>query len=158
MTGDMPDYIVQPFIGIGPVRFGMSRDDVRHAMPEQSQPFRKGTNGEHETDAFHQNGFQVFYTGATPTVEYIELSRDSGLRALYRDLDVFTTPVDEVAAFIARDATFDESYWEFPYSYIFRELQLILWRPVVPESDTDPDGRYFSTIGIGRRGYVDAPS
>ena len=151
----MPDYTVQPFVGVGPVLLGMSRDEVRRAMPEPAKPFRKGRTSQHETDAFHQNAFQVFYGGDQPTVEYIELSRGSVVRALYRDLDVFATPADEVVAHISRDSEFDGSDPEIPYSYLFRGLQLSLWRPTIPESDTDTDGRYFSTIGIGKRGYYD---
>jgi hypothetical protein len=151
----MPDYTVQPFVGVGPVRLDMTRDEVRRAMPEPSKPFRKGPTSRHETDAFHQNAFQVFYAGEPPTAEYIELSRGSVVRAFYRDLDVFATPADEVVAYISRDAAFDQTDREIPYSYIFRDLQLSLWRPTIPESDTDPDGRYFSTIGIGKRGYYD---
>jgi hypothetical protein len=151
----MPDYTVQPFIGVGPVRLGMSRDEARRVMPEPAKPFRKGRTPRYETDAFHQSAFQVFYGGDQPTVEYIELSRGSVIRALYRDLDVFSTPADEVVAFVSRDAAFDQTHRELPYSYIFRDLQLSLWRPTIPESDTDTDGRFFSTIGVGKRGYYD---
>src|SRR2546428_7197925 len=122
----MPDYTVQPFVGVGPVRLGMSRDEVRRAMPEPSKPFRKAKTSQLETDAFHQNAFQVFYDGDQPTVEYIELSRGSVVRALYRDLDVFATPADDVVAYIARDSEFDQSDQEIPYSYLFRGLQLSL--------------------------------
>ena len=154
----MLDYTIQPLIGVGPVRLGMSRDEVRRVMPEPAKPFRKARTSQHETDAFHQNSFQVFYGGDLPTVEYVELSRGSVVRALYRDLDVFATPADEVVAHIARDSQFDQSDPEIPYSYLFRGLQLSLWRPTIPESDADTDGRCFSTIGIGKRGYYDVVS
>jgi hypothetical protein len=124
-------------------------------MPEPARSFRKTPTSRHETDAFHRNSFQVFYGGDQPVVEYIELSRGSVVGALYRDLDVFATPADEVVAYISRDSAFDQSDPEIPYSYLFRDLQLSLWRPVIPESDTDSEGRYFSTIGIGKRGYYD---
>jgi hypothetical protein len=147
----MPDYTVQPFVGAGPVLLGMSRKEVRRVMPELAKPFRKAPTSRYETDAFHQNAFQVFYGGDQPEVEFIELSRGSVVRALYRDLDVFATPADEVVTYISRESEFDRSDPEIPYSYLFRELQLSLWRPTIPESDTDTDGRYFSTIGIGKR-------
>jgi len=151
----MPDYTIQPFVGVGPIRLGMPRDEVLRAMPEPSEPFRKTSTSRHLTDAFHQNAFQVFYSVERPTVEFIELSRGSVIRALYEGIDVFATPADEVVAHISRGSEFDQSDPEVPYSYLFRGLQLSLWRPTVPESDTDTDGRYFSTIGIGVRGYYD---
>ena len=149
----MRDYNVEPFVGVGPVHLGMLRDTVHHAMQESPKPFRKGFSVAPLTDAFHQSAFQVFYESDQPIVEYIELSRDADFRAFYQGLDVFATPADEVAAFISRDASYDERGREFPYSYIFRQLQLSLWRPVLP--DDDDSGRFFSTIGVGRRGYYD---
>lgn len=137
------------------MRLGMSRDEVRQVMSEAAKPFRKSPTSRHETDAFHEGAFQVFYDGDQPMVEYIELSRGSAVRALYRDLDVFATPADEVVAYISRESEFDQNDPEIPYSYLFRGLQLSLWRRTIPESDTDTDGRYFSTIGIGKKGYYD---
>ena len=62
----------------------------RHARPRES--FHKDSNDEYETDAFHDSGFQVFYGGEGPVVEYIELSREAGFRVLYRGVDVFQRP------------------------------------------------------------------
>ena len=45
--------------------------------------FRKTPHSEHENDAFHQSAFQVFYTGESPTVEYIELSGGGELWAFF---------------------------------------------------------------------------
>ena len=149
----MKDYNVQPLVGIGPVRLGMSRDEVHYAMHAAPTPFRKDATVAPLTDAFHQSAFQVFYAGDPPIVEYIELSRDADFRALYGGLDVFATPADEIAAFISRHASYNQEGREFPYSYIFHELQLSLWRPVA--SKDDESGRFFSTIGIGRKGYYD---
>lgn len=138
------------------MRLGMSCDEVRRAMPEPEEPFRKAPNSLHETDLFHQGAFKVVYGVDVPTVEYLELSGGLAVRANYRDLDVFATPAEECVAYISRDSAFDKTDPEIPYAYLFRDLQLVLWRPTIPESDTDTDGRFFSTIGIGRRGYYDA--
>lgn len=152
------DYEVTPHVSVGPVRLGMTRDQVRNLMPGPCEPFPKERDALHETDAFHESGFQVFYGGPAPVVEYIELSRDSGFRALYRGVDVFATPADELAAHIAHDAPFDPDNGELGYSYIFPALDLSLWRPAIPDSPDDTDGREFSTIGIGIEGYYDGSS
>jgi len=151
----MSDYVVTPLVGIGPVRLGMTRETVLKAMPLPSRPFRKRKSSQHETDSFHDAGFQVFYAGEEPQVEFIELSRGTGFRALFRDLDVFAETAEELAEIISRDAPYDSQWREFPYAYIFRSLQLSLWRPVLPNSPSDLEGRFFSTIGIGREGYYD---
>jgi hypothetical protein len=131
----------------------MTRDAVLHAMRMPSRPFRKRKSSQHLTDAFHNASFQVFYAGEEPQVEYIELSRGAGLRALLHELDVFAVSADEVAEHISRQAPYDPKWPEFPYAYIFHSLQLSLWRPVLPSSPSDAEGRYFSTIGIGVKGY-----
>jgi hypothetical protein len=151
----MPDYVVTPLVGVGPVRLGMAREAVLQAMQQPPRSFRKRKTSLHLTDAFHGAGFQVFYAGEEPHVEYIELSRDTGLRALFHEVDVFTVPAEEVAETISRLAPYDPKWPEFPYAYIFRSLQLSLWRPTLPSSPSDEEGRYFSTIGIGVNGYYD---
>ena len=117
------------------------------------KPFRKGQHAQHETDAFHNSGFQVFYGGEVPVAEYIELSSKSGFDVVYRGVDVFATPADQVVAHVSRDAAFDPANRELGYSYMFPDLDLSLWRPDIPESPEDPVGREFRTIGIGVTGY-----
>jgi hypothetical protein len=131
----------------------MPRDQVRGVMPGPCEPFRKEPDSLYETDSFHGCGFQVFYGGRTPVVEYIELSPNCGFRALYRGVDVFVTPADEVVAHVVRDAPFDPDDPELGFGYIFPALDLSLWRPDLPESPEDPEGREFSTIGVGIEGY-----
>lgn len=150
------DYEVSPHVGVGPIRLGMSRSLVRSLMPGPRKSFRRASSNPHETDAFHGQGFQVFYGGAEPVVEYIELSRDSGFRALYGGMDIFETPADEVVALISSNAPFDPNDEEIGYSYIFPILDLSLWRPTVPDSPEDAEGRQFSTIGVGGKGYYGA--
>ncbi len=149
----MTDYEVVPHVGVGPVRLGMTREQVRRAMPGPCEPFRKGPFAKHETDGFHGSGFQVFYGGDEPTAEYIQLCTGQGLRAIYAGVSVFETPADTVVARISRLAPYDPSDRELGYSYIFPSLELSLWRPVKPESPTDPEGQEFWSIGIGVRGY-----
>ena len=151
----MPAVTIQPLVGVGPVRFGMSPEEVRRVLLEPPQSFRKTPTSRYKTDGFFQNAFQVFYGGDRPTVEFIELSGGSAVRPFYRDLNVLATPADEVVAFISRHAPFDTSDSEIPYSYTFCTLQLSLWRPIIPGSADDTIGRYFSTVGIGRKGYYD---
>jgi hypothetical protein len=145
----MFEYIVDPLRGIAPVLIGMSRDEVRRVMSEKPQAFRKTSASQYETDAFHGAAFQVFYAGDQPCVEYIELSRSPHLIAMFRGINVFETPAEDLVRLISQYASYDESDREIPYSYIFPSLEMSLWRPVVE----DEERRFFSTIGIGIRGY-----
>ena len=151
------DFQVVPHVGIGPVRLGMTRDEVRAVMPGQPYTFRKVPDAKHETDGYHECGFQVFYFGPIPTVEYIELCRDSGFRAFYRGVDVFETAADVMVSHVCRDADYDPDDPELGCCYVFPNLELSLWRPFEPDSPDAPDGWTFSTIGVGVRGYYSNP-
>lgn len=107
----------------------------------------------HETDAWREAGFQVYYSGDPPVVEYIELSGRHDHQVLYHGVSVFETDADLLVSHISRDAPFDPDDGELGYSYIFPALQLSLWRPVLPQSPDDTQGRKFKTIGVGRKGY-----
>lgn len=150
-------YEVIPHVGVGPVKLGMTRQDVRTVMPGPCESFLKA--GEILVDAFHDCGFQVFYAeGETgPTAEFIELSARFDFRAIYRGIDIFATPADQVLAHVSVDAPFDPDDPEFGYSYIFHDLDLALWRPVIQSAPDEPEGREFSTIGVGIADYFRGP-
>lgn len=150
----MTVYEVVPHVGAGPVRLGMSREEVRRSMPGPCTPFRKAPGDAYEVDAFHGTGFQVFYGGESPVVEYVELSRDSGFVASCCGVDVFAATVDEVVALVSGLAPFDLERPESGHSYVFPWNDLSLWRPTQPHgSPEDEGGPRFSTIGVGVPGY-----
>jgi hypothetical protein len=146
-------YEVIPHVGVGPVRLGMSREEVRRLMPGEPSCFRTWPYTGPEADTWHDGGFQVHYAGEPPAVAYILLCRGLGVRALYRGLSVFDADAAEVVRLLSREASFDDRDPELGYTYVFPALELSVWRPVVPGPPGDEDGRHFSSIGIGVRGY-----
>ena len=149
----MKVYIIEPQVGVAPVRLGMTRDQVRQAMPEPSKSFLKTPDSEHETDAFDQSAFQVFYKGEPPLVEFIELSRCPHFRVFFEKLSIFDTPADHVLETLVRRYDYDSENLKTPCNVIFHELQMTLWRPHIPSSPDEEEGRYFATVGIGTSGY-----
>jgi len=145
----MIEYEVVPHIGVGPVRLGMTHDEVIKAMGRQPDI----VNGKITVGCYHRCAFQVDYSTGQHIAEYIEISDWPDFIARFDGIDVFHTPAKELVAHIASKTPYDDTDWELGYSYIFREYDLGLWRPVIPESDEDPDGRYFSTIGVGIKDY-----
>ena len=139
-------YEIFPLTGVGSVNFGMHRNEVQTVMPEISVPFRKTRLSKVETDAYHEAGFQVFYNTDTLCVEYIELSRGCTFKAELYGIDPFEKEAGELIEFLSEIDTFDESNPELGYSYIFPTIELSIWRPVTNQ-------KYFSTLGIGRKGY-----
>ena len=125
-------------------------------MSEDPSVFRKTPDSKWEVDAFHGGAFQVFYGGVVPRVVYIELSSGPDIEAEISGHGVFTTPADELVTILRDLAPFDASDPELGYSYVFPDLDLAVWRPVVPEDAEDEGGRYFSTIGVGVAGYFGA--
>jgi hypothetical protein len=146
---------VGPLLGVGPARLGAHRDELRAAMKAVPNPIRKGDSA-WETDAFFESAFQVFYAGDEPRVEFIELHQDDDIRPFIDGIDVFATPAAELVMRLDQKSRYDRGTDE--YCYIFHDWELALWRPVVPADPDDEDGRYFSTIAIGVRGYFDGRS
>lgn len=143
-------YDVVPHRGVGPVQLGMAREAVRACMAGAPRVFHKGRDGP-EVDGWHENGFQVFY-GKDDTVEFVELSRDAVDARLF-GLAVFETDVAELVRSLEERCAFDASDADYPYCYLFPELDLSLRRRFLPEHPADPEGRVFDTVGVGIRGY-----
>ena len=144
----MKTFHVVPHVGVEPVRLGMTRDESRAAMGAQSLPSALRS----EKDLYYDNAFQVFFD-SEDRVEYIELSKNSIFTAFYKGINVHETEGDALVDIVEKDADFDENNPELGYSFIFPTLELSVWRPTVPEDENDEEGRFFSTIGIGTKGY-----
>jgi hypothetical protein len=147
------NYEVIPLKKIGPVFLGMLRKDVRSTLGIQPYVFRKGADSSSLSEAYHESCFQVFYD-EDDRVEYIEVSSGgAAFVTVYGGKDVFETRASDLVDLVSKEAPFDSEHPELGYSYIFPRLELSLWRPAMPEDEQDPEGQYFSTIGIGKRGY-----
>lgn len=149
----MLEYDVIPHVGAGPVRLGMHRDEVRRVMASPVREVDKSPGSGYLVDAFHESGFQVFYAGAEPVVDFIELWNDPAYRVVCRGVPVFELAAVQVVEMIAREHPFDPDDPELGITYRFPSLDLAFWRPYASEDDDDPEGRGFSTVAIGRRGY-----
>lgn len=132
----------------------MTSDQVRTAVSGDPFIFRK-TPDSGEVYAYQGNAFQVFFSTAQ-SVEFIELSRSEHFSVSYQGIDLLGTPAKQVIEQMAQWATYDRDAPGQGYTYTFPTLELAFWRPVRPGRYTMGDGRYFSTVGIGRPGYYSA--
>src|SRR5262245_59677654 len=137
MVFSMQVYEIVPHVGIGPVRLGASREEVRAAIGSAPFIWRRFNVDENH---WHQSSLQVHYEGQSQTVESIEVARSDEFVAVYKGIDVHRTTADELVAHVSRDTPFDDSDRELGYSYLFPAIELSLWRAVMPESTDDPDG------------------
>ena len=156
-------FSVEPLVGIGPVRLGMSRQETRNALDVPVLSFKKGPSSAPPVDAFLENTFQVFYDKDN-RVEFIELSRGGPFTVLFQGISVFETTADELLEAVSPDADYDKNRPEQGYSFIFPKAELSLWRQSLPEDEEDDEqdvdgeeyekpGTYFDTIGVGTSGY-----
>jgi hypothetical protein len=146
----MKVFEVEPLEGVGEVKLGMKRTEVRKIMQDTPQT----TGSREQVESYLGGGFQVFYA-KDETVEFIELLRDSGFAAQAKGVNVFETPATDVLTAITHHSEYNPDDPEVGYSYVFPDLELSLWRPNIPDEE-DHEGEFFSTIGIGVQGYYSA--
>lgn len=140
--------MVEPHGGVGPVRFGMSRSEVRAALPDVPVAFGR-RSGEAAVDSWHDFVLQVFYD-ADDLVEYIEIERDEAVAALLYDEPILLLPADRALAHVCRHGHDQPEPDELPYAHLFPALDLALWRPHDGEADTGG----FASLGVAREGAL----
>jgi hypothetical protein len=140
---------IVPLVGAGAIQLGMARAAVHAALGQPVSSFLKSSTSRYPTDTWFSSGFQVFYTGNEPTVEYIELSAGCGFEATCLNQPIFSTRAKTLVQRFTEHAALDTADSELGNSYVFPALEMALWRPIADE----PEGAFFSTIGVGVRGY-----
>ena len=139
---------VVPLVGVPPLRFGMSVDEVASVLGEP--------RGERDGASYYVLGSRLRADFPDGKVVFVEISWLPGAPAvIYRGVSVFDTPADELVEHISGERP-DREDFEFTDF----ELDLGLWRPMLP-SDYEPtepedeyrNGRYWMTIAIGSGGY-----
>ena len=68
------ELIIYPYQGVGQIRFGMTRAEVRSLLGEPSAIFYKGLNTETSTDAYDNIGVHICYhpSGYCEALEFFE--------------------------------------------------------------------------------------
>ena len=142
---------VEPHVGAGPIKLGLSRGELRKLM---GAPFRTYSKvpGEPLTDTYFGTDLQVYYD-AGDRVEYIELNGPRSINPTLRGRTLLFAPAEEVIEWMRGVSDFDADNPELGYSYIYPALDLSLWRPIVPEGPEDVEGLTFRSVGVGRLGY-----
>lgn len=69
------ELIIYPYQGVGQIRFGMTREEVRSLLGEPSAIFYKGLNTKSPTDAYDNIGVHIYYhypSGYCEALEFFE--------------------------------------------------------------------------------------
>jgi hypothetical protein len=132
---------LSPHVGAGEIRLGMSRSEVRRVFGEPVTSYPK-VPGAPLTDTYFGADLQVAYD-SSDRVEYIELNGPGAVDAVFRGRSLLTLPAVDVLEWMRRFAEFDANDPELGYSYIYPDLDLSLWRPVMPEVQMTTKGASF---------------
>lgn len=143
----MEKYQVEPYVGIGPVRLGMTRPDVRKAMGEPSavqDVYEKWGIRFPDKDYFYENCFQISYSDQG-TVNFIEASMNVRYSVVYLGLDVHRTTADKFISEIQKIASPDIRALEYPMNLLFPEIDVSIYRE---------DMERIEAFGISISGYL----
>tara|TARA_R110001583_G_scaffold194180_1_gene364507 strand:+ start:532 stop:960 length:429 start_codon:yes stop_codon:yes gene_type:complete len=142
----MTHFRIEPNIGVGPIKFGMTKAEVASVfgLPEFENGNRVG----------YFSGFMINFD-AVNVVEFIELAKSDLFTSEYKGVDLQNLLASKVLSFVSENDSFDENDPELGHSYVFKSLQLSFWRGTLPEDENDNDGQFFEAIGIGCSHYFE---
>ena len=148
----MREFVIEPHVGIGPIRLGMTRAEVHETLgkPEFTHADRKREE--------YLGGFMADYN-AQGKVESIEIAESERFRGVFEGECLHELPAEQAVAHLTQFDDYDPNDPELGYSYTFIGLQMALWRGIVPEPDQDPDddtGRFFEAVSVAEEGYFEA--
>jgi len=142
----MRTFEIIPHKGVGPVKFGMEVHEVEAVIGKPKYT--------HANRYDYLSGFMVDFD-ESGKVAFLELANSPKFQATYRGANLHSMKADDAIKFMSQFDTYDANNPEIGYSYLFKNLQLSLWRGTMPENDFDEDGIYFEAVGIGADNYFD---
>lgn len=120
----MEDLIIEPGIGIGTIKLGMTKPDVEACLAEYSNNYKNDLL----MDNFFVNRFNIEYNQKNE-VEFIEV--DSSLKELFNckcnGVDVFRSKADDVISAFSLKSAFDPNT-ESETLFRFPSLGISFWR------------------------------
>jgi hypothetical protein len=159
-----------PHTGAGDIKLGMSRNAIRNILGAPESTTEKSVLKFEDIaiptpakDGYFENELQITFddNGVADFIEFY--GRGAEHTTVYLNgLDIFHIPAPDLIKAISETtkAAFDKDEEEIPYTYVFPDIDLAVWRQVTPEQDENKhqipesdDGKYFWTIGIGVKGY-----
>ena len=79
-------YEILPLVGVGPLRFGMTRPEARRAMKPEPDTFYRQKDDPYPADGYHLTALQVLFD-PVDRVECVELSPSPAFEARFRGQD-----------------------------------------------------------------------
>lgn len=139
----MQRFELQPLEGAGNIKLGASKSDVHAILGEPISVRGK-------KEFYFSNSVQISYS-SEGSVEFIEFASD--ISVTWNGLDVFSTPVDELVELVSKFSSPAAKDFEPGYTFTFPESEVGFWRPTQPDEYDPEEGKYFESVGLGRKGY-----
>jgi hypothetical protein len=147
----MKQLVLTPHVGVGPVKLGAQRSDIRAALADIGCPLRTARGS---MDHFGGASIQVEYE-EDDTASFIGVSSHQDVVLLFDDIDLFDKEAEEIfAIFSSRDDSGNHQFTS--YEYVFPKQIVTLY-----EADPQYDHRRGETrpvwaqIGCGDQRYLD---
>ena len=144
----MKKFAIEPLVGVGPIKFGMTRKEVRKHIGKP--------DGKIDEDReWYLDGIAIDFDG-DGRVAFIEIAESDSYQVLFNGKCLHTMKADAAVRHLEKSAPYDPENPELGYSYIFPSLEISLWRQAIPDEDQekdDPTGRTFEAVGVGPSGY-----
>lgn len=137
--------IIETHVGLGVVRFGMSREEVAAALGSEPRRFKKTVACTTLTDAFDPIGLQVFYD-IDDRAEALEVFAPS--RPCFGDLDLFSTPYSTLVDILR---VLDPDLQEDELGFTSNALGFGVY---AEHKDSDPE-RPSEGVIVFRKGYYE---
>jgi hypothetical protein len=159
IEGKVAEWAVVPRVGIGPVRLGMTRDELHRAIgePSTAYPRRKVAAGiwSNPTDYFFRSVVEVSY--ADGLVDFVGVS-GGAVQVTFRGVSLFEVLFRDLAQWLAVQTEVDCADREFPASWGLPNLWLCLWRAADEtaigkrsRASGDPAGLFVQQIAVDKR-------
>ncbi|MGF1793537.1 hypothetical protein L4D21_23385 [Photobacterium profundum] len=139
----MKTFEIKCLSSVGPVQLGMTMGEVINVLGEP-----EFINGKRYCFLF---GLMVDFD-SNDLAQFIEAASSDLYTIVFEGNDVHRTQASKMIELVSLKDDYDREDPELGYSYIFKSFQLSLWRSVIPENESDLEGRYFESVGIGYEG------
>jgi hypothetical protein len=150
----MVEFKIEPHVGIGCIKLGAKRDDVRACLAANGFPYEMSRDS---CDYFCLSAIQVDFDH-DGCVQFIGISCEKSIIVTYKSINVFDIPAKELFSIMAANDNSGEHDFD-ECEFLFPNQILTLW-----EADFQYDmlggwqRAVWGQVGLGNREYLDVCS
>jgi hypothetical protein len=145
------DYIIYPYEGVGPIRFGMTPEQVHEKLGEpEHTTMKEAESPEFPTDAYNHLGFHVFY-GESGRCQAVEFFENGSASPTFQGQTLIGRPFGELKSWLQ---SLETDVQHYSCGLIFLKFGINLYSQYYYLPHRDPDC-LVETVGVSTSSYVD---